>query len=90
MEYKFIPVSGDIFKCPHCGKETNAYAEIDPYSQCSGTIGITNSGGELDLDWDTADVDIHLLYKCAECDETVAWSICDLEDMVRAYEESAK
>ena len=77
-----------IFKCPHCYKDTNAYADIDPYSEHSGSANIENVNGELVIDWDSLDADISFLYKCIECDGVVAYSLEGVQDLVKNYEES--
>lgn len=76
-----------IFRCPHCGKETNAYAEIDPFGNHSGTANIENTNGKIVIDWDSLDADIEFLYKCSECREVVAGSLEELQEMVQTYEE---
>ena len=76
-----------IFRCPHCGKETNAYAEIDPYSVATGSANIENVNGRIVIDWDSLDADISFLYKCAECEELVAGSLEELQEMISDYEQ---
>ena len=77
-----------IFKCPRCGKETNSYAEIDPYSIHTGSANIENVNGKLVIDWDSLDADISFLYKCLECEEVIAGSLEELQEMISDYETS--
>ena len=74
------------FKCPHCGKESYAYADIDPLYPVSGGAGIINDTGKLVIDWDSLDADICFNYVCSNCSVNVAGSLEELEELVRDYE----
>lgn len=79
-----------MFRCPHCGKETAAYAEIDPYSVHTGSVNIENVNGRIVIDWDSLDADISFLYKCVECGEIVSYSLEGVQELVQTYEGSKK
>lgn len=82
------PIEGQEFKCPHCQAITTATADLDLWGHHEGSIPFMISHGELVLDWDNADLDLELTYTCNECGGQVAYSLSELEEMIREYEKS--
>ena len=79
-------IKDQYFRCPKCDSITQATAELDPWGHHGGSIPFKISHGELVLDWDNSDLDLDLTYICDECGEQVAYSLSELEEIIREYE----
>lgn len=80
------PIKGQEFRCPHCQAITTATAVLDWAGHHEGSIPLKFYNGELYLDWDNADLDLELIYQCDECEEQVAGSLEEMEELIRTYE----
>lgn len=79
-------IEGQEFICPHCKAITTATAVLDWSGHHEGSIPLEVHNGGLYLDWDNADLDLELVYQCDECEEEVAGTLAEMEDLIRKYE----
>ena len=79
-------IEGQEFRCPHCQAITTATAVLDWCGHHEGSIPLVVCNGELYIDWDNADLDLELVYQCDECDEEVAGTLEEMEQIIREYE----
>lgn len=82
------PIKGQEFRCPSCQSITTATAVLDWAGHHEGSIPLMVENGEIYIDWDNADLDLELIYQCDECEEEVAHSLEEMEDIIRTYEKS--
>lgn len=80
-------IEGQEFRCPHCQTITTATAVLDWCGHHEGSIPLVVCNGELYIDWDNADLDLELVYQCDECEEEVAGTLVEMEDLIRKYEQ---